>query len=61
MDGHIVHALLALFGDHFKHDVRVQVFNALDAGDSFVERHGADRNWRVPQNGFADLVDVAAG
>ena len=39
----------------------VEVFDALDARDRFVNRHGADGHGRVPQDGFANFVDAAAG
>ena len=61
VDGHVVHALLGLLLDDFEHDVGVEVFDALHARDRLVDRHRADRHRRVPQNGFADFVDVAAG
>ena len=61
VDGHVVHALLGLFLDDFEHDVAIQVFDALHARDGFINRHGADRNRRVAQDGFANLVNVAAG
>ena len=61
VDGHVVHALLGLLFDHFEHDVDVEVFDALHARDRLVNRHGADGHRRVPQNGFANFVNAAAG
>ncbi len=61
MDGHVVHALLRLLFDHFQHHVLVEVFNPLDPRNGFVNRHRADGHGRVPQNGLANLMDVAAG
>src|ERR1700728_1030297 len=61
MDRHVIDALRGLLFDHFQHDFCVQVFYPLYAGDGFVDRDGADRNGGVAQNGFANLVDVAAG
>ena len=61
VDGHVVHALLGLFLDDFEHHVGVQVFDALHARNRFIDRHGADRHGRMAQDGFANLVNVAAG
>ena len=62
MNGHVVDALLGLLFDHFEHDVGVQIFDALDAGDGFVDRDGADRERaNGVDDGFANVVDVAAG
>ncbi len=60
VDRHVVHALRGLLLDHFQHDVGVEVFQPLDAGDRLVNRHRPNRHRRVPQDGLADLVDVAA-
>ena len=61
VDGHVVDALLGLLFDHFEHDVDVQIFGAADAGDGFVNRHGADGNGRCVDDGFADGGNIAAG
>ncbi len=61
VDGHVVDALLGLLFDDFEHDVGVEVFNALHARDRLVDRHRADGHRRVPQDGFANLVNAAAG
>ncbi len=61
VDGHVVHALLRLLLDHFQHDLGGEVFDLLDPRDALVDGHGADGHGRVPQDGFADLRDVAAG
>ncbi len=61
MDGHVVHALLRLLLDHFQHDLGSEVFDLLDPRDALVDGHGADGHGRVPQDGLADLRDVAAG
>src|ERR1700679_1841917 len=45
----------------FEHDVGAQVFDALHSRDGFIDGHGADGHGRVAQDGFANLVDVAAG
>ena len=58
---HVVHALRGLLFDHFQHDFSVQIFHALHASDGFVNRHGADGNGRMAQDGFANFVNVAAG
>ena len=44
VDGHVIDALLGLLFDHFEHDVGRQVFDALYAGNRFVNRHRADRH-----------------
>ena len=61
VDRHVVDALLGLLFDDFEHDVGVEVFDALHARDRFVDRHRADRNRGMAEDGFANLVDVAAG
>ena len=61
VNGHVIHALLGLLFDDFEHYVGVQVFDALHARDRLINRHCPDRNRRVTQNGFANLVNVAAG
>ena len=61
VDGHVVDALLRLLFDDFEHEVGGEVFDALHARDRLVDRHGADGHGRVAEDGFADLVDVAAG
>src|SRR5450432_2437146 len=61
VDGHVVHALLGLLFNDFEHDGGVQVFDALDAGNRLINRHGTDGHGRIAQDGFANGVDVAAG
>ena len=61
VNGHVIDALLGLLFDDFEHDVDVEVFDALHARDGFVNRHGADGHRRVAQDGFANLVNAAAG
>src|SRR5271166_6025675 len=61
VNGHVVHTLLGLLFDDLEHDVDGEVFDALDARDGFVDRHGADGYGRVPQDGFANFVDASAG
>ena len=61
VDGHVVDALGGLLFDDFEHDFGIQVFDAFDAGDGFVDRDRADGDGRVAENGFANFVDVAAG
>ena len=61
MDGHVVHALRGLLFDDFEHDFGIQIFDALDAGDRFIDRDRADGNRRMAQDGFANFVNVAAG
>ena len=61
MDGHVVDALLGLLFDYFEHDGGVEVFDALDARDGFIDRHGADGNGGVAEDGFANFVNAAAG
>jgi len=61
VDGHVVDALLGLLFDHFEHDVDIQILGAADAGDRFVDRHGADGNRGRVNDGFADAGDIAAG
>ena len=61
VNGHVVDALLGLFLDNFEHDVAVQVFDALHARNRFIDRHGPDRYRRMTHDGFANLVNVAAG
>ena len=61
VDGHVIDALRGLLFDDFEHHFRIEIFDALDAGDGFIDRHGADGHRRVAENGFANLVNVAAG
>jgi hypothetical protein len=44
MDGHIIHALLGLLFDHFEHHFDVEIFHSAHARQSFIQRHGPDRN-----------------
>ncbi len=57
---HVVDALRRLLFNYFEHYFSVQVFHALHARDGFIDRHGTDGNRRIPQNGLANFVDVAA-
>ncbi len=61
VNGHVIHALLGLLFDHFQHHVDVQILHAAHAGERFIDRHGADRNRRSVDDGFADARDIAAG
>ena len=61
VDGHVVDALRSLLFDYFKHDFGIQIFHPLYARDCFVNRHRANRHWRVAQNRLADFMYVAAG
>src|SRR5664279_1394475 len=61
VDGHVIDTLLRLLLDNLEHHVDGEVFNALHARDCLVNRNRADGHRRVPQNGFADIVNVAAG
>src|SRR5208337_3339940 len=61
VDGHVINALLGLLFDDLEHDVDGEVFDALDPRDGFVDRHRANGHRRVPQDGFANFVDAAAG
>ena len=54
VNGHVVHALLGLFLDHFQHDIGGEIFGALDAGEGFVDGHGADGNGRSVDDGATD-------
>ncbi len=60
VNGHVVHALLGLFLDNFQHEVWSEIFIALDAGEGFVDRNGADRDRRSFNNGAADAGNIAA-
>src|SRR5713101_6359872 len=61
MDGHVVHTLGGLLLDHFEHDARVEVFDALYARNRFVDGNRADGYGRMPQNGVADFMNSSAG
>ena len=61
MDGHVIDALRGLLYDDFEHYVCVQVFDAFHPGDRFINRDRADWNWRMPQNGLSNFVNVATG
>src|SRR5208337_1717716 len=61
MDGHVVHTLLSLFFNHFKHYAGRQVFNPLHARNGFIDRYGADGDRRMAQNRFANFVNLPAG
>ena len=51
VDGEVVDALLRLLFDDFEVDIDVEVFDALDAGQRLVQRHGADGHGRVAKDG----------
>jgi len=62
MDGEIIDALLALFDQRVAEYLEGQVLG--DAADLFkclIDRHRADRDRRVADDPFADVVDVAPG
>ena len=61
VDGHVIDALLGLLFDDLEHEVGSEVFNALHARDRLVNRHRADGHGRVAQDGFANVVNAAAG
>ena len=61
MDCHIIHTLLGLLFDDFEQDVDVEIFNAADAVQGFVDGHGADGHGRSINDGLADFRNVAAG
>src|SRR5580700_150431 len=61
MNGHVVDALLGLLFDDFEHQVESKVFGAAHAGNRFIDRDGADWDWRSVDDGFADGGNVAAG
>jgi PAS domain S-box-containing protein len=57
--GHVVHTLLRLLFNHLEHQACGEVLDTTHAGQRLVDRHGADRNRRIADNGFADARDVA--
>ena len=61
MDGHVVHPLLSLLFNHFEHDFGVEIFDALHPRNRLVDRYRANRNRRMPENSFANLVNVTTG
>ena len=61
MNGHVVHALLCLFLNHFEHHFGAQIFDPFHSRNSFIDRHSSDRNRRVSQDRLADFMDIAAG
>jgi hypothetical protein len=61
VDGHVIHTLLGLLFDDFEHQLRRQIFRALDARDGFVNRHGAHGHGRGFDDGFANGGNIAAG
>ena len=61
VNGHVIHALLRLLFDHLEHDAGREIFDALDARDRFVNRNRADGDGRMPDDGFANGMDIAAG
>ncbi len=61
MDGHVVHALLGLVLDVVDEVVRGEVLDARHLLHGLVDGHGADGHGRGRDDGFADLVDAAAG
>ena len=62
VDGHVVHALLALLDDGVAEDLPGQVFgDAIDLLQRLVDGHSADGHGGVAQNPLAGGVDVIAG
>ncbi len=61
MDGHVVHPLRRLLFDHFQHQRGREVFDALHPRHGFIHRHRAHGHRTVPQQGFANAVNIAAG
>ncbi len=61
MNCEVVDALLGLLFDYFQVDVDVQVFELLHAIQRLINRHRPDRHGRIPQDRFANGVNVAAG
>ncbi len=61
VDGHIVHALLGLFFNHFEHQVERQIFRAPNSRNRFINRNGSDRHGRGIDDGFANFWNISAG
>ncbi len=62
MNREIAHALLRLALEHFKHFVDRQVLDLVThIVQNLVDGHRADGNFRIGDDGFANLVEVAAG
>ena len=61
VDSHIIHALLSLFLDYFKHYISVEVFNPLNARNCFIDGHRTNRDRRMAQDGFTYLMYIAPG
>ena len=62
MDGHVVHALLALFDHGVAEQFPAELGRIiLDFFQRLVHRHGADRDGGVAQDPLARGVDVVAG
>ena len=59
VNGHIIHTLLSLLFNHFKHHAGGKVFNPLHSRNSFINWHSADRYRRMPQNGLTNFVNVS--
>ena len=62
VDGHVVHALLALLNDGVPEDLPRQFISfAIDLLQSLVDRHGADGHRRIADDPLAGGVDVISG
>src|SRR5712692_10531956 len=61
VDGHIIHTLLRLLFDDFEHHAGREIFHAAHTSERFVNRHGANRDWRGVDDGLTNTRDVAAG
>src|ERR1700686_2715041 len=61
VNGHVIHALLGLLFNHFEHHLGSQIFDALYPRDSFVNRNGSNRHWRMTQDRLANFMNVTAG
>src|SRR6185503_4140428 len=62
VDGEVVDALLGLLDQRVSVDLPGELLRlAVDLLERLVDRHGADRHRRIPQDPLARLVDVLAG
>src|SRR5947208_6272911 len=60
VNSHVIHALLSLFLDYFKHYISIEIFNALHTRNRLINRHCSNGDRRVAQNGFTNLMNIAA-
>jgi len=58
---HVIHTLCGLLFNNFEHYLGVQVLDSFHAGDGFVNGYSSNGNGRMPQDRFANIVDVATG